>query len=286
MAAKAAEIKELKATVQQILDKVNAIDTKFDIITKRVTEVERKCESLDTRVTDLENGAIHMEVDQQELKTITQNCVMNKSMLPLYKRLADLGNRNRRNNLVISNVPEEYEKGKENEGDMLKNLVVNIANKLSITKPIEIERAHRGAFKPSGSSDGHSGGQPRKIYVRLLKQADREEILKKTPDLKGFKVLGQQIYVGDDIEQVTVNIHKKLVVQMKKMRQDGKYAFIPNSLPRVIKYRDGPPPNNSEAAGKQKQKLKTWRLSDEEIDQIYIQTYKVATEAATGVQEG
>ncbi len=50
--------------------------------------------------------------------------------------------------------------------------------------------------------------------------------------------LGNSVYVSDDVEPATREIHRQLVTKMKEFRQQGMLAYIPWSVPRVLKYRE------------------------------------------------
>jgi hypothetical protein len=286
---------ELLQSINAKLSKLDTIEHKLDNINRRLDNVEKNYKTLDTRLKDLEAGVTNIEEEQEDLKICVENSVSKDTILPIYKRLTDMGNRNRRNNIVIHNVPEGYENSDDDDvsaSKKLKQLVQCIAEKLGIEREIEVERIHRSpAARPkkpgensivtnNGNRSNVASTQHRKIYAKLLRYTDRDEILTKAvKGLKDFKLGGKEtdrdVFITDDVEPVTMGIHKKLADKMKKMRGEGKFAFIPFTVPRVIKYRDGNGVTGGagNSDGKTPGKLKTWRLSQDEIDEIYFASY-------------
>ena len=58
--------------------------------------------------------------------------------------------------------------------------------------------------------------------------------------LKDVRIRGKRIGISDDVHKETREEHRKLMIRVRKMREEGKFAYIPNSVPRLIKYKDGP----------------------------------------------
>ena len=100
---------------------------------------------------------------------------------------------------------------------------------------VEIDAAHRTGTKQDGDT-------PRPIHARCLRREDRDKVLKTAPTkLRGRKFRGNSVFLSDDIDPVTRDTHKRLVPIMKDMRENKRYfAYIPWSVPRVIKYKEGP----------------------------------------------
>ena len=98
---------------------------------------------------------------------------------------------------------------------------------------VQIDAAHR--------TNGTSSDKPRLIHARCLRREDRDKVLREAPSkLKSRKFKGNPVYFTDDIDPSTRDIHKKLLVKMKEMRMQGYFAYIPWTVPRVIKYKQGP----------------------------------------------
>ena len=110
---------------------------------------------------------------------------------------------------------------------------------------VEIESAHRvgNRRQPANSVDNADGAaaEPRPIIARCLRRKDRNRVLEAAPKaLKGKDVGGNAVYVSDDVEPATREKHRQLVVKMKEFREKKWLAYIPWTVPRVLKYREKP----------------------------------------------
>ena len=187
---------------------------------------------IENHLIDLDNGVSFIETEQGTMKTqlmnIEQTYVNKTELAEIKKELIDISNRNRRNNFVLYNIPSKTE-----NGDCKKYVQKFVEKELGLSD-IEIETAHR--TKIPGNTDNI---EP--IHARCLRRDDRNKILQAAiKKIKDVIVGGNKISIGDDIHPVTREEHKKLVEIMKNMRKENKFAYIPFSIPRVIKYKDTP----------------------------------------------
>lgn len=192
---------------------------------------------LDANYTELEHGVSYMEQDIEQIKADTESIKRDNVELSDYQalkdRVVDLGNRSRRNNIVLHNVPE----GVEGEDIDLSGFVESFVHE-QLDLEVQIGSAHR---TPIGKPRHGNKAAPRFIHARCIKRRDRDRILKEAPArLREKDFNGKRVYITDDIEPQTRVVHKKLVPICQEMRDQGKFAYIPFSVPRVIKYRDGP----------------------------------------------
>lgn len=103
---------------------------------------------------------------------------------------------------------------------------------------VEIDAAHRTNRQQTNAAD--SNPRPRLIHARCLRRWDRDIILRTATKLKDKTFKGNAVYITDDIDPATREEHKKLVPIMKDMRENkGYFAYIPWSVPRVIRYKQG-----------------------------------------------
>ena len=170
----------------------------------------------------------------------------------LRRNVVDLVNRSKQNNVILHGIPEgeELSNGSQDCVTYARDFLATHLN----MREVEIERAHRTprVHRPTGNEGSRS--RPRPIHIKLLRFTDREAILKRSSVLKGVTIRGSKVGVSDDVHKDTRMEHKQLMVKVKKLREENKFAFIPNSVPRLIKYKDGP----KDSPGS----LKTLRLSD------------------------
>ena len=100
---------------------------------------------------------------------------------------------------------------------------------------VEVEAAHRTNRKDDDENN------PRLIHARILRRDARDQVLKAAPSkLRQRKFKGNSVFITDDIDPTTRIQHKKLLPILKDMRENKRFfAFIPWSVPRVIKYKEG-----------------------------------------------
>ena len=55
--------------------------------------------------------------------------------------------------------------------------------------------------------------------------------------MKGITYKGNKVSVSDSLHPKTLELHKRLVEKKKDLIKAGKWAYIPWSVPRVLKYK-------------------------------------------------
>ena len=157
------------------------------------------------------------------------------------KEVIDLSNRSRRNNVLLYNVPEGEEK---KSGNCLTYAEHFLENVLEMDPVPKLEVAHRSGVRrvSSKATDGllqakdSTKPQPRMMVLKCVYRDDRDRIL----EAGSKKLKESKYYLTDDLHPETRKIHNKLVPIMKEMRKKGYLAFIPWTVPRLIKYKDSP----------------------------------------------
>ena len=252
--------KEMLRLIWQKVTKIDTIERKVDSYLENVNKVETRVEKLEANFAELERGVSYMEQDLEQVKTDCEAMKETKAdlseFMALKMKVVDLGNRSRRNNIVLHNVPEGSEGDKE--FDLSKFVESFIQEKLGMGDDIQIGSAHRTPMgRPRRDQDS-----PRIIHARCIKRKDRDRILREAPEkLRDSEYEGSKVFITDDIEPHTREVHKKLVPIVQEMRHQGNFAYIPFSVPRVIKYREGPKGT--------KGPMKTYRLPDTVSDTRY-----------------
>ena len=129
------------------------------------------------------------------------------------RKIVDLEDRLRRNNLSIDGISE-----KENEtwDECEQEVQSLIKDKLEIAENIVIERAHR--IKKKGNID--NPGKLRIIVCRFLNYKDKTNILKFAKKLKGKNIINEYF------SQETIELLKELWEKVKKHRNEGNIAYL------------------------------------------------------------
>ena len=152
----------------------------------------------------------------------------------LEKKIDDLENRSKRNNIVIWDLREDAEKEQDSPEPFLAHDF--FGNHMGI-KGIEAMRAHRMNVKEQAVATP----KPRPIHVYLLRYTDKVKILKAAAKaLKEKAFFESQLYISDDVSKSVRNDRAKLrkdYLKEIKEKEDVEFAFIPWSVPAQILYK-------------------------------------------------
>ena len=165
-----------------------------------VDEVTKKLKDIDSRVEEI------------KLDEITEDFVTKTK-----KKLADLEDHSRRNNLRFAGLQEETNETWEKSESIITDFV---KEKLEIEEDILIERAHR-----TGKIQGNDGTRNRKrtTVVKFLNFEDKLRILHTYREKKLWK---EKIFVNEDFLEETARICKGLPQKAKDLRSQNKIAKV------------------------------------------------------------
>ena len=241
-----ADVGKMSNTDRQLLEKicrkVDDMDIKINSFVLRIEKVEENVMHVQSQVDELDRGVSAIETEFQEqrqkLNKIPEEYVSKKDFELARKEIIDLSNRSRRKNIILHNVPEGEEEDIGCE-EFVQKFLSDVVG-MDPVPPVEV--AHRSGKKVGSRESEEDGSErstyPRKITVRCVKRQDKNRILEAAVNaLKGHE---KNYFITDDIHPYTRNVHNQLVTVMKDMRQKNWFAYIPWTVPRVIKYRSGP----------------------------------------------
>ena len=130
------------------------------------------------------------------------------------KKLTDLEDCSRRNNLRIDGAAEENGESWDGCERKVKEIFMD---KLESENDIIIERAHRAGKSKYGKKD-----QPRTIVCKLLSYKDKIKVLQNCKKLKG-----SHIYINEEFCQATLQYRKELWKEVKRLREEeDKIAYL------------------------------------------------------------
>ena len=186
-----------------------------------VDEVNKKLEAIDSRVEEI------------KLDEITEDFVTKTK-----KKLADLEDHSRRDNLSFDGFKEETNETWEESESIITDAV---KEKLGIEEYILIERVHR-----TGKIQRNDGTRNRKrtIVVKFLNFKDISRILHTYREKKLWK---EKVFVNENFSEETASIRKGLLQKAKDLRSQNKVAKIVHD--RLIVYEKERGNDISEAQG-------------------------------------
>ena len=183
---------------RKIDEKAESTNAKLDDILRKLQETEKRIDSVEEKVRentneikDLKQSMEFMGNKIEELKEKLEKGLSSEEVSKMKVKMVDLENRNKRQNVVLWNVPEGSEDGKscsEFVTNFLKNHI-----KVMNADSIEIQRAHRSpTLKPKNGDQ-----RPRPIHINLLRYTDRQHILQEAPRKLKRESIWPQTSTGD-----------------------------------------------------------------------------------------
>ncbi|XP_065662338.1 uncharacterized protein LOC136084906 [Hydra vulgaris] len=163
-----------------------SIDFQEEISMKRISETNKRIDEVEKLYNE---------------KTLLDSNNESNFLKDIKKKLVDLENRSRRNNLRIDGVKELPDESWEDSTKIVKKI---FSEKLQINKEIIIERAHR-----SGSI---KSGKEQSIVLKLLNFNDKK--------LNSKKLRGTGVFINEDFAKETMEKRKKLWDEVIKLRKE------------------------------------------------------------------
>jgi hypothetical protein len=183
---------------------ISIISGNLKIFNDRLEKVEKDIDELKLSLNFQEQL-----IDEKVKKAKVCSKVDDSESIRIQKKLREIEDRSRRNNLRVDGIDENEGESWEESEIKVKKVFEDI---LSVNN-VKIERAHRTGNKELKT--------PRTIVIKLLDYKDKVKILSKSSNLKG-----KNIYINEDFCYETTQIRKNLREKMKIERAAGKFAFI------------------------------------------------------------
>ena len=219
-----AELSRLVKSLAEKIDKLKASSqSRHDTILTKLT-------TLETTTSELSAGLEGMYQEMEAVKQTLQKKADLVQVELLEKKLEEMENRSKRNNIVIWNIPE----GAEKDSSCLA-LVTSILTEHMGLEEIEVMRAHRTNIKQRPTS-GATLRRP--VHVYLLKYTAKEYILRNAASkLRENPFHEANLYISDDVSKSVREQRKKLKerhLNEIRSREDVQFAYIPWSVPARI----------------------------------------------------
>ncbi|XP_065642965.1 uncharacterized protein LOC136074561 [Hydra vulgaris] len=199
------------ANLKIITERFNKLKTDIINSSAKIISITKALEISNQKISSLEN----------ELNNIKKSIHVNDEIVASKfekvkeqtKKLREIEDRSRRNNLRITGIKEsEHESWEKSELKVLKLFEETVE-----IKNVKIERVHR-----TGPRDAKKN---RTFILKHLNYKDKIVVMKRFVRLKGMN-----IYIHEDFCYETVPMRKDLRDKMLRERKQGKYAFISDKL--------------------------------------------------------
>ena len=206
--------KSFKACLQVFVDStVSRVDNLVRDVAIMSRNVDDLKASLQFSQAEIDGLKISNAKCMEDGKTIAEGLLAFQTLsTDVTAKLDYLENQSRRSNVIIDGIPDVKSESWSDAEIKVKNV---FTNHLKIDpKLIEIERAHRvGKYDPTG--------RPRSIVAKLLRFKDKEEIFKRSKNLRGTN-----FYINEDFSESVRQKRKELLPQLKAERQKGNIAYL------------------------------------------------------------
>ena len=244
--ADAAEFRSILSDIQLKFDKLMEgkveTDKKLSQILQKMSKTEKDVAKLKKKQEELESSTQFLSDEMEKMK----ECVdvenpgsVSKHMAALEKKIDDLENRSRRNNVIVWNIPQASENSSATCEEFVESFLTNHL-KIPEVETIEVERAHRS---PTFAKQNQAGteAKPRPIHARLLRYQDRQLVIRNAKKLKDNPFRGMKVFISDD---VSLKVRKerehlrKNVLEGVRSQPDVDFAYIPYQIPSRIIYKE------------------------------------------------
>ena len=192
------------------------------VLVKRLDELRTKVNENDEKLT-----ACTMQLND----VVDEVKKLRKEKEELALKLDDLENRSRRKNVIFHGVPESGPREKCQE--VVKELLQEFVG-LSSEVLNEVERCHR---TPTSPSQDQGGNKPRIIHGAFSTFQTKEKVRKAcVGKFKECRFKGQKIFVSDDLSKRILQLRRKKMDTLKRLKDEGKKPFF--IYPDKLAYRD------------------------------------------------
>ena len=215
---------ELMTTITEISSKVSSLESQIKIVSElhnKVSILEQSLEATNLNLSSVKSRLT--ELEKPTKKSLNSSNVdkkleeMEKKEKILQWRAIDREARSRRNNLIFHGVPEEKEENCE------KRVLEFLKDKLNISDPVVLQRAHR-IGKPTGNNTiGSRANRPRPLIALFLDFKQRETVRKAAREhLKP----PTPFRVSEDLPLETRKARQSMSAELQDLRNRGKRVTV------------------------------------------------------------
>lgn len=198
----AENVAELSRLVKSLAEKIDKLEASSQ---SRHDTILTKLTTLETTMSELSAGLEGMYQEMEAVKQTLQKKADLVQVELLEKKLEEMENRSKRNNIVIWNIPE----GAEKDSSCLALVTLILTEHIGLGE-IEVMRAHRTNIKQR-QSPASGATLPRLVHVYLLKYTAKEYIWRNAASkLRENPFHEANLYISDEVSKSVREQRKKL----------------------------------------------------------------------------
>ena len=184
-----------------------SLNQRIDDQNKTIFEMRRSLEFSQNELQDMNTKlSKYSEIIEQQEKRLSSN---EDKIQSLQNQLAKLEDYSRKKNIRLDGVPESHQETWQQTHVKVEKI---LREKMDLD--IKVDYAHR-----LKKIEGNYG--PRTIIAKLVNDAEKELALRNANKLKG-----SQIYINEDVSEITMKKRKTLLPRLKQARGEGKVAYF------------------------------------------------------------
>lgn len=192
-----ASVDENNAVLQAIYGMRTEFSSKLDGVLLAINSIKNELTSCQNRITETEERISSAEDDVASLQRTARS--LEEKVKALTSKLYSQGNRSRRSNLRLINLPESAEGG--DACTFLETWLPDAVGLTPLASPMIIERAHRlSGPKPPGD------GPPRPLILKFLNFKDKVRVQEAARRMRKILYKGRQVMLFPD---VSAELHKQ-----------------------------------------------------------------------------
>ena len=187
------------AKMDDLLKSRDLQETKLNSILEKLSSLESSQKKTAVDVVALKDSYHSLDAQMIEVDNELTRKASREELASVYKKMDDLENRWKRNNIVIWGFKEGVKAAYNSLEDFLR---VEFFEKRVQLHNIEVMRAHRTNVNQRATEANNSTVRPIHTCIYLLRYSDKVQILKAAASaLKDNPFLDSQIFISDDVSK-------------------------------------------------------------------------------------
>ena len=217
------------AKMDDLLKSRDLQETKLNSILEKLSSLESSQEKMAADVNALKDSYSALDAQMSEVNNELALKATREELASIHKKMEDLENRSKRNNIVLWGLKEGVEVAHNSFESFLK---VEFFEKHMQLQNIEVMRAHRTNVSQRATAENPSPARP--IHIYLLRYSDKVQILKVAASaLKDNLFLDSQIFISDDVSK---NVRKERAELRKSHLKGLEKEMMLNLLSYLGRY--------------------------------------------------
>lgn len=188
-------------TLRDVMCALTNLNIRFDELQGSLSDIRNTQAALQSEMQELRDQVSDLTLKNEALQSVNDGLV--KKVDDMEKKTDDLEGRSKRNNLIIYGIEKTGDETWEDCEGVVQDM---FTDKLELSQDVQFDRVHRLNSKANSP-----------IVARCTFYKDKVKVLQAKK-----KLMGSNVFIGEDYTTRVREIRKKLVPHLKKARSEGK----------------------------------------------------------------